>query len=405
MTTQTPAGWYPDPYGEPRLRWWDGNQWTDATHAQEPGRQPPATGPQPPLHDTRVLPPYQPQPNPQQQSGPQADPQRPTGPQPGPQHQSGPQADPQRQQHPGPGPDWAATPANPTLQFGRPTYGQSAYGQPAPPTQQWGGGGGYAPPRPRQGNPLPWVFGGLAALVVVALIVVAGVVFINRGSTEAASPRSPVDTFEPEQPPGNEPPSNEPPSNEPPTRQGPIELPQPSDGVITDASSGISFQVPDSWKVPASQEVNGPDPTQQAWTSAVQAVSQEDYDGQSDWIGNVYAGVLNELYPYSGASGMGDTAKAVFVDFSTKFYRLDHESKVVEDKAMKIGDRDAWVLRFELDFTKVSEEKGYKWKKENGAIVLMDRGAGESPAIVYVSVPDNLGTDVVGEVLSSLKPA
>ncbi|MBF8194028.1 DUF2510 domain-containing protein, partial [Nonomuraea sp. K274] len=35
MTTQTPAGWYPDPYGDPQLRWWDGDQWTDATHAQE----------------------------------------------------------------------------------------------------------------------------------------------------------------------------------------------------------------------------------------------------------------------------------------------------------------------------------------------------------------------------------
>ena len=81
------------------------------------------------------------------------------------------------------------------------------------------------------------------------------------------------------------------------------------------------------------------------------------------------------------------------------------ENKVVADKAMKIGDRDAWVLQFELDFTKVSEEKGYKWKKENGAIVLMDRGEGERPALVYVSVPDNLGTDVVSKVLSSLKPA
>lgn len=34
-----PAGWYPDPTGGPRLRWWDGGDWTD--HRRVP---PPATG-------------------------------------------------------------------------------------------------------------------------------------------------------------------------------------------------------------------------------------------------------------------------------------------------------------------------------------------------------------------------
>src|SRR5579875_1034885 len=28
-----PSGWYPDPYGKPRLlRWWDGSVWTQHTH-------------------------------------------------------------------------------------------------------------------------------------------------------------------------------------------------------------------------------------------------------------------------------------------------------------------------------------------------------------------------------------
>jgi hypothetical protein len=371
MTTQTPAGWYPDPYGEPQLRWWDGSQWTDATHAQEQG---PGGRPQQPS------------------SGPQTQPQAPS---------QAPGQAPPGQAPSGPtGPNWASMPANPTLQYGQPTSGQSAYGQPTPPTQQWGGaqlpGPGYGPP-PKQGNPLPWVFGGLAALVVLALIVVAGIFFINRNTAVVSAP-TPTDTFE-----SQEPPSNEPPSSEPPPSQGASELPQPVDGRVADPSSGISFAVPKDWTVPPANQVNGTDPTEQAWSSGVQATSQENYEGESDWIGNVYTGVLNELYPYSGASGLGDTAKAVFVDFSTKYYAIAHESKVVQDKAIKVGDRDAWVLQFELDFTKVSEEKGYKWKKENGAVVLMDRGQGERPAILYVSVPDNLGTDVVSQVLGSLK--
>jgi hypothetical protein len=28
---QAPAGWHPDPYGAARLRWWDGQQWSDHT--------------------------------------------------------------------------------------------------------------------------------------------------------------------------------------------------------------------------------------------------------------------------------------------------------------------------------------------------------------------------------------
>lgn len=34
--TNVPAGWYPDPSGEPQQRWWDGVQWTPATTAPTP---------------------------------------------------------------------------------------------------------------------------------------------------------------------------------------------------------------------------------------------------------------------------------------------------------------------------------------------------------------------------------
>jgi hypothetical protein len=33
LPTQPPAGWYPDPHGAARLRYWDGADWTDQTGA------------------------------------------------------------------------------------------------------------------------------------------------------------------------------------------------------------------------------------------------------------------------------------------------------------------------------------------------------------------------------------
>ena len=42
-TPTTPAGWFPDPWGSPEERWWDGTTWTSTTRATRPaplGRQP-----------------------------------------------------------------------------------------------------------------------------------------------------------------------------------------------------------------------------------------------------------------------------------------------------------------------------------------------------------------------------
>ncbi|MBB5136543.1 hypothetical protein HNP84_006290 [Thermocatellispora tengchongensis] len=399
MTTQTPAGWYPDPFGHPQLRWWDGGQWTDATHPLEgvtPQAQPAAT--------TAPTPPAPQQPEPAPPTGAPAGP--PTGPQ-------------QTAASPGftsPGLNTAERPQQQPGQFG-------AAGAPTwPSTSGWTGGpqsGGTAQmpvpdfgppgtgypggPPPRKSGALPWVLGGVGAVVVVAAIIIAVVFVVNRSDTSpvAQATPTPPSTGRPETLPSLPPTPFPSDSTAPNPNQSAPPLPQPQDGRITDPVTHLSYEVPEGWEVPASS-LNS-NPNEQQWTSGVMALSHEKFDGQSDWVGNVYTGELHELFPYSGPESLRGTATTIFHYYNKRFYEPEHEQKILRDEAIKIGDQDAWVLEFELDFTKESEKKGYKWKKERGAIVLMDRPGGLRPALMYISVPDNLDTSNVERVLKSLK--
>ena len=40
-----------------------------------------------------------------------------------------------------------------------------------------------------------------------------------------------------------------------------------------------------------------------------------------------------------------------------------------------------------------------------GAVVVVDRGAGQPPAVLYVTVPNNLGTANIGVILASMQLA
>ncbi|MFJ2031631.1 DUF2510 domain-containing protein [Streptosporangium sp. NPDC087985] len=326
MTTQTPSGWYPDPYGSPQLRWWDGTQWTDATH--------PADAP----------------------AG-QAVPQTP---------QSG-----------------------ATVQMSAGMYGLPA-----------------GPP-PGKSRPRPWILsGGAAAAVVIVGIVIAALFLVSPESRPVAGDPTPVPTLmtqEPALPPTPEPPTPEPsapPSDEPDL--GGTDLPRPRDGRIKDPVTGLSYAFPGSpWKVP---ERVGGGPLRFTWTSAAVATSQENFDGQgSDWVGNIFVGELPDHFGYDGVASMQATVATLLHATESTFYSPGHGRKILRNKATKVGGRDAWVFMFEMDFSKESAAKGWKWKKERGAFVIVDRGEGARPGLVYVSVPDNLGVGVTGRVVDSLK--
>ncbi len=172
---------------------------------------------------------------------------------------------------------------------------------------------------------------------------------------------------------------------------------------LTDSSSGLSYQLlSPPWRPGCPAVLNMP---MLSWSAGENAVAgQVTINGSTfDWHGNACSGQLQQQFQYSGPADLEPTAASLVGSMDPAYYDpLVHARTVEDSAAMKISGHRAWMVKFLISYPDAGPE-GLGWTSELGAVVVVDRGTGQVPAVFYVSVPANLGVGHVDALIGSLR--
>jgi cell wall-associated NlpC family hydrolase len=104
--------------------------------------------------------------------------------------------------------------------------------------------------------------------------------------------------------------------------------------------------------------------------------------------------------PYAGADVRFDPLTSIR-GYAGATDRVPHARTIETNSAMRVSRHQAWIVEFSMNYPDGASQ-GLTWSNELGAVVVVDRGATQAPAVFYVSVPGNLGTVHVATLVSSL---
>jgi hypothetical protein len=141
------------------------------------------------------------------------------------------------------------------------------------------------------------------------------------------------------------------------------------------------------------------------WSAGENAVAGHVLIGGSaiDWHANACSGQLQQQFGYAGPPDLPATAMSLVAAVDPAYYAgVQHDLTVTDSAPMVISGYQAWAVRFEVTYPDGASQ-GLTWATEPGALVVVDRGPDHIPAVFYVSVPDNVGTDGVGTLIRSLR--
>jgi hypothetical protein len=174
---------------------------------------------------------------------------------------------------------------------------------------------------------------------------------------------------------------------------------------VSDSATGLSYGLLSApWQGGCPGTLASPIFT---WSAGENAVAGHVLIGASifDWHGLACSGLLQEQqFPYSGPGDLEPTATAVAQAVDTPYYGgLAHSQTTEDSSALTVSGHQAWEVQFLISYDPDDASQGVTWSTELGAVVVVDRGAGQTPALFYVSVPANLGTGAVSTLVGSLR--
>jgi hypothetical protein len=172
---------------------------------------------------------------------------------------------------------------------------------------------------------------------------------------------------------------------------------------VSDASSGLSYRLLGSpWQRGCPSDLNT---TAFDWTAGENTVAGRVSIGGSviDWHGLACSGQLQQQFGYSGPADLEPTATSLASALDPAYYAgVQHSSSTVASAAIQVSGHQAWKIEFAMSYPDGASQ-GLTWSTELGAVVVVDRGADQFPAVFYVSVPASLGTQNVAMFLSTLR--
>lgn len=172
---------------------------------------------------------------------------------------------------------------------------------------------------------------------------------------------------------------------------------------VTDASSGLSYRMlgaPWRHSCPSNLNTSAFD-----WTAGENTVAGHVSIGGSviDWHGLACSGQLQQQFAYGGPGDLESTAMSLVSALDPAYYAgVQHNRAIEASSAIQVSGHRAWKIEFLMSYPDGASQ-GLTWTTELGAVVVVDRGTGQFPAVFYVSVPASLGTQNVATFLGSLQ--